>query len=51
MTFKKNGFEIVKINKLNEISVLRKKFIDIFSKVSKLNNYNSIRNDKDIIKL
>tara|TARA_B110000003_G_C16605702_1_gene517429 strand:- start:236 stop:964 length:729 start_codon:yes stop_codon:yes gene_type:complete len=51
MTFKKYGFEIVKINKINEIYALRKKFIGIFSTVSKLNNYKIIKNDDDIIRL
>ena len=51
MSFKKNGYEIIKINKLREISALRKKFISIFSTVSKLNNHKLIKNDGDIIKL
>lgn len=51
MNFKKYGYEIIKINKLNEIKILRKKFINIFSTVSRLNNYKKIRRDSDIIQL
>ncbi len=51
MTFKKYGYEIIKINKLSEIKNLRKKFVSIFSTVSQLNNYKKIKNDNDIIEL
>ena len=51
MTFKNNGYEIIKINKIDKIRILRKKFINIFSTVSRLNSYKLINNDNDIIKL
>ena len=51
MTFQNEGYEIIKINKVNKIKTLRKKFINIFSVVSRLNKYKIIKNDGDIIKL